>query len=88
MKHDNKSAFLCIFQATIDGKTCQTEVSTKFDPMNSRQVRKDCEDVARASFAKLAKSIGFAFRSTDGIKCVEIIEVKNADFQEPTAADQ
>lgn len=69
-----KSAFLVIFQTTIDGKLAQTDVPTVKNPLHSRQVRRDCEGVARAAFAKLAADIGQVF---DGrIKCVECIEVR------------
>jgi len=71
-----KSAFLVIFQATINGQLAQTDVSTVKNPMNSRQVRRDCEAAARAAFVKLAADFGQKFESTDKIKCVECVEVR------------
>ena len=74
-----KSAFLVIFQATINNQLAETEVSTIKNPMNSRQVRRDCEAVARASFGELAAATGNVFASTDKIKCVECLEVREGD---------
>ncbi len=71
-----KSAFLVIFQATINNQLAETEVPTIQNPFHSRQVRRDCEAVARASFGELAAATGNVFASTDRIKCVECLEVK------------
>lgn len=71
-----KSAFLVVFQAHIQGQLVQTDFSTKLNPLNSRQVRRDCEFVARKAFEKLAADLGFVFASSDKIKCVEIVEVR------------
>jgi hypothetical protein len=76
---EKRSAFLVIFQATINGKTAQTDVSTIKDPMNSRQVRRDCEFIARKAFEVLAKKEGVFFAGTDKIKCVECVEFRHDD---------
>jgi len=74
-----KSAFLCVFQATINGKLAQTDISTIKNPLHSRQVRRDCEFLARKAFEKLAADIGLVFAPTDKIKCEEIVEVREDD---------
>lgn len=67
-------SFLVIFDATINGQNCRTEVETIKNPMNSRSVRRECEDVARASFQALARQVGMKF---DGkVKVIECIEFK------------
>ncbi len=84
-----KSAFLCVFQATIDSKIAQVDFSTVKNPLNSRQVRRDCEAVARSAFAKLAADIGQTFGSADKIKCVEIVEIReDADTGATEAIDR
>lgn len=74
MSEQNK-VYLVIFETRIAGNDARTEVSTIKDPMNSRQVRRDCEDVAIASFFQLAEQAGATW---DGkLKCVECVEFKN-----------
>lgn len=81
-----KSAFLCVFQATIAGQLAQTDFSTIKNPLNSRQFRRDCEAVARKAFEKLAADIGHVFAPTDKIKCVEIVEVREDEETGTTEA--
>lgn len=71
-----KSAFLCVFQAKVNGLDAQVDFSTVKNPLHSRQIRQDCELVARKSFERLAAEVGTVFASTDKIKCVEIVEVR------------
>jgi hypothetical protein len=74
---ENKPVFLVIFETKIAGtQTARTEVSTTSNPLNSRQVRRDCEKIARLSFEQLAKSVGVPFLASDPIKCVECVEFK------------
>jgi hypothetical protein len=70
--------FLLIFETTIGGQLAQTEITTIKDPMNSRQIRRDCEETARLSFAQLSP----LFDRGQKIKCVECIE-----FKAPEAPD-
>jgi hypothetical protein len=81
-----KKVYLVIFQATINGQLAQTDISTIKDPMNSRQVRRDLEIVARKAFERLAADIGKVFASTDKIKCSDIIAITEDDEQEQAAA--
>lgn len=74
-----KSAFLVVFQATVAGQLAQVDFSTKKNPLNSRQIRRDCEAVARKAFERFAADLGQTFPSTDKIKCVEIVEVREED---------
>jgi hypothetical protein len=71
-----KSAFLVVFQATVAGQLAQVDFSTIRNPLNSRQVRRDCEGVARKAFERFAADLGQTFAGSDPIKCVEIVEVR------------
>lgn len=76
----NKKAYLVIFQARIGGEDAQTEIATVKDPMNSLEVRQDCEDVASASFFKLSQASG---KPWDGkLKCVECVEFKEPETEQ------
>jgi hypothetical protein len=76
---DKKSVFVVVFEAYVNGKLARVEVPTQANPMNSRQVRKDCEHVARASFAELARAFNEKFGSDKKVKAVECIEVPEPD---------
>jgi len=69
--------WLVIFETTIDGKLARIEVPTRFDPMNSRQVRRDCELYARLEFNKLDSR----FHMSDPIKCVECIKIEPPEME-------
>lgn len=77
-----QSAFLVVFQATIGGQLVQSDIPTIKNPMNSRQVRRDCEVMARAAFVELAAKVGLEFKITDKIKCVECVEFMKPDEDE------
>lgn len=65
-------AYLVVFQTMISGQIAQVDFSTIKNPLNSRQVRRDCEAVARDAFAQLSP----LFERGQAVKCVEIVEFK------------
>lgn len=76
------SAYLVIFDAMVNGSNARTEVPTTRDPLHSRQVRRDCELVARRAFEELAAKVGATFPATAKIKAIECIEVKEPEPDE------
>lgn len=76
-----KPVFVVVFECYISGRLARVEIPTMADPINSRQVRRDCENIARRSFVELAKMV--SVKADDlklkAVDCIEVPEPDNLD---------
>lgn len=68
----SEKVFVVVFETIINGQLARVEIPTVKDPLNSRQIRKDCEVVAQASFRQLDPHPQKGDYKIKAVECIEI----------------